>query len=124
VKHARILLSLVLAVVWLGSGAGGTALPSAAGEPVEPGMSPSQVPAGLMSLEWQRIQGQVAKLTAADGAAEDYFGTSVSVSGDTAVAGAPWANVGSNIYQGAAYVYDTISAVHWVYLPLVVRNRR
>ena len=32
--------------------------------------------------------GQVAKLTAADGAVEDVFGYSVSVSGDTAVVGA------------------------------------
>ncbi len=33
--------------------------------------------------------GQVAKLTAADGAAEDYFGLGVSISGDTVAVGAP-----------------------------------
>ena len=49
--------------------------------------------------------GQVAKLTAADGAANDRFGISVSAGGDTALVGAYWANVGGHIEQGAAYVY-------------------
>ncbi len=46
-----------------------------------------------------------AKLTAADGAAGDYFGVAVSVSGDTAVVGALWVDVGANTNQGAAYVF-------------------
>lgn len=50
--------------------------------------------------------GQVVKLTAADGAAEDLFGWSVAVSGDTAVVGSQWADIGSNEYQGAAYIFD------------------
>jgi hypothetical protein len=48
------------------------------------------------------------KLTAGDGATEDFFGGfygGVSVSGDTAVVGAPGANIGSNAEQGAAYVF-------------------
>jgi VCBS repeat-containing protein len=49
--------------------------------------------------------GQVAKLTAADGGAGDYFGMSVSVSGDTAVVAAGRADVGGNESQGAAYVF-------------------
>ena len=56
---------------------------------------------------------QVAKLTADDGAYYDRFGTSVSVSGDTALVGAPGADVrepqsndvGGHMDQGAAYVY-------------------
>ncbi len=48
---------------------------------------------------------QTAKLTASDGAAGDYFGGAVSVSGNTAVVGAPWAKVGANTLQGAAYVF-------------------
>ena len=44
---------------------------------------------------------QQAKLTASDGAANDYFGTSVSLSGDTLVIGA----LGHNSNQGAAYVF-------------------
>jgi trimeric autotransporter adhesin len=48
---------------------------------------------------------QTAKLTAPDGAAGDRLGTSVAVSGHTAVAGAPGAPVGGNPLQGAAYVF-------------------
>ncbi len=55
---------------------------------------------------------QTAKLTASDGAADDYFGTSVSISGNTVVVGAPDANVGSNNNQGAAYVF-TESGSGW-----------
>ncbi|MDO8749562.1 MAG: prepilin-type N-terminal cleavage/methylation domain-containing protein [Dehalococcoidia bacterium] len=48
---------------------------------------------------------QQAKLTASDGAAEDYFGVSVAISGDTAVVGAYWDDVGSNTEQGSAYLF-------------------
>ena len=47
---------------------------------------------------------QQAELTASDGAADDYFGYSVAVSGGTAVVGAFGHNVGSNP-AGAAYVF-------------------
>ena len=42
---------------------------------------------------------QTAKLTASDGAADDYFGASVSISGNTVVVGAD-ATVGSNTPRG------------------------
>ena len=48
---------------------------------------------------------QQAKLTAADGAAGDWFGYSVAVSGDTAVVGAAGDDVGANADQGSAYVF-------------------
>ena len=48
---------------------------------------------------------QVAKLTASDGSASDQFGSSVSFSGNTVVVGADEATVGSNVSQGAAYVF-------------------
>jgi nucleoside-specific outer membrane channel protein Tsx len=49
---------------------------------------------------------QQAELTASDGAANDGFGSSsVAVSGSTAVVGASSKTVGSNQYQGAAYVF-------------------
>ncbi len=48
---------------------------------------------------------QTAELTAGDGAAWDEFGSSVALSGSTALVGAPNHQVGSNPYQGAAYVY-------------------
>jgi hypothetical protein len=44
---------------------------------------------------------QQAKLTASDGAASDYFGTSVSISSDTAIVGAS----GKDSHTGAAYVF-------------------
>jgi hypothetical protein len=46
-----------------------------------------------------------AKLTAADGAAGDVFGTSVALSGDTALVGASYDGVGDNENQGSAYVF-------------------
>jgi hypothetical protein len=48
---------------------------------------------------------QQAKLTASDGAAQDWFGNSVAVSGSTIVVGALQHQVGSNTQQGAAYVF-------------------
>ena len=45
------------------------------------------------------------ELTASDGATRDYFGNSVSVSGDTAIVGAYYKTVNSQAYQGAAYVF-------------------
>jgi adhesin/invasin len=55
---------------------------------------------------------QSAELTAADGGVADFLGYSVALSGSTLVAGAPYHTVGSNIYQGAAYVY-TLSGGGW-----------
>ena len=48
---------------------------------------------------------QQAELTSSDGAANDNFGSSVAVSGGTAVIGAYNRGVGSNSGQGAAYVF-------------------
>ncbi len=48
---------------------------------------------------------QQQELTASDGAAGDYFGVSVAVSGGTAVVGAHGHQVGANAVQGAAYVF-------------------
>ena len=48
---------------------------------------------------------QQAELTAADGATDDYFGTAVALSGTTAVVGDNKKTVGSNQYQGSAYVF-------------------
>jgi len=46
------------------------------------------------------------KLTAADGEADDWFGNSVALSGDTAVVAAYSDDVGANADQGSAYVFD------------------
>jgi hypothetical protein len=48
---------------------------------------------------------QAAELIASDGATNDNFGLSVAASHTTVVVGAPYHRVGSNIQQGAAYVF-------------------
>ncbi len=57
---------------------------------------------------------QSPRLTASDGASNDQLGYSVAISSDGArvVAGAPYASVGSNAEQGAAYVFSN-SASGW-----------
>ena len=48
---------------------------------------------------------QEGKLTAADGQAQDFFGGSVAISGDSVVAGADWHDFSGQTNQGAAYVF-------------------
>jgi hypothetical protein len=48
---------------------------------------------------------QNAELIASNGHADDWFGFSVSVAGNTVAVGAPQRNVGSNQGQGMAYVF-------------------
>ncbi len=50
--------------------------------------------------------GQVARLTANDGAAGDHFGYAVGLDGNAAIVGANLAEVGGDIYRGAAYVFE------------------
>ncbi|MGH9940501.1 MAG: FG-GAP repeat protein, partial [Blastocatellia bacterium] len=45
------------------------------------------------------------KLVANDGAAQDRFGDSVAIIGDTIVVGAPLDDIGANLDQGSAYVF-------------------
>lgn len=52
---------------------------------------------------------QQDKMTASDAAAYRYFGNSVSISGDYAIAGAVYAD-GNNTYSGAAYIYKRSSS--------------
>jgi hypothetical protein len=48
---------------------------------------------------------QTAVLTASDGAAGDNLGFSASIAGNTVVLGAPFADIGGNTDEGAAYVF-------------------
>ncbi|MGH9498795.1 MAG: IPT/TIG domain-containing protein [Terriglobales bacterium] len=48
---------------------------------------------------------QNAKLTASDGYVGDDFGAAIAISGNTVVVGAPYASIGSDFQQGAAYVF-------------------
>jgi hypothetical protein len=59
--------------------------------------------------------GQVQKLTADDGAAGDYFGGSVAISGDTVVVGAYGLNDSLGTDRGAGYIYyrDQGGADNW-----------
>ena len=54
---------------------------------------------------WSGTVHETAKLTASDGAPGDRLGWSVAISGQTIVAGAPLAIVGSHANQGAVYVF-------------------
>ena len=56
---------------------------------------------------------QTTKLTASDGAANDNFGKSVSISGNTVVVGSPEAAISGKNYQGAVYAF-TGSGSAWV----------
>jgi uncharacterized protein (DUF2345 family) len=56
---------------------------------------------------WTTTSTFTAKLTASDGAVGDDFGFSVSVSGDTVVVGAQFADISTNAGQGAAYVFGS-----------------
>src|SRR5215475_8338985 len=49
---------------------------------------------------------QQAKLKADDGGANDFFGISVAIDGDTAIIGAYFSHAGQNVNQGAAYVFN------------------
>ncbi|MBM43489.1 MAG: hypothetical protein CMJ36_00530 [Phycisphaerae bacterium] len=57
---------------------------------------------------WSEMQ----KLTASDGAAENYFGKSVSISGDTALVGA-YADDDNGVYSGSAYIYERQADGSW-----------
>jgi hypothetical protein len=54
---------------------------------------------------WKTTSNFNAELTASDGKPGDDLGYSVSISDNTVAAGAYLAQVGSNLYQGAAYVF-------------------
>ncbi len=51
---------------------------------------------------------QNVKLIASDGAADDYFGNSVSLSGNTALIGAVFDNAETSFGQGSAYLYRNL----------------
>src|SRR5687768_11292448 len=55
---------------------------------------------------------QQAKLTAADGQSSDAFGTSVAISGNIAVVGAPGDDAGANLNEGSVYIFVR-SGVTW-----------
>ena len=82
------------------------------------GVAPTQAsdgwparPAELDESSWMSLKDAMAKATqqaqlvAADGVASDRFGSSVALSGDTALVGVPRDDTGTNVDQGSAYVF-------------------
>jgi len=59
----------------------------------------------LISISALCAPPQLAELTASDGNWIDQFGTAAAMNGNTAVVGAPNATIGSNLNEGAAYVF-------------------
>ncbi|APR80856.1 Hypothetical protein A7982_06203 [Minicystis rosea] len=55
---------------------------------------------------------QQAKLTSFETVASDYFGSSVAISGETAIVGAPGHDANGS-FSGAAYVFERIGGVFW-----------
>lgn len=53
-------------------------------------------------------------LTATNGAANDYFGRSVSISGEYVIVGANGHTIGGNYSQGAAYIFHHTGGSNWV----------
>jgi len=71
-----------------------------------PSLTPEAQRAILAELKKDNASwSQQAELMASDGAANDEFGYSIAASGSTVVVGAPNHAVGSNVWQGAAYVF-------------------
>ena len=54
---------------------------------------------------------EVGKLTASDAASEDFFGISVSMSGDLITVGA-WADDDAGVFSGSAYVFGLVTQQH------------
>jgi hypothetical protein len=91
---------LLAAALLLGATAASAAPPRSA--------QPQGSAQGLLAL----LALQQAQLTAGDGAANDFFGYSVAIAGDTALVGAYNDGVGANTSQGSAYVF-TRSGSTW-----------
>lgn len=81
---------------------GNTAIAGAAGDDVGANTAQGSVYVFVRNgTTWTEQQ----KLTASDGAADDLFGASVALSGDTLVVGAYQKKVGANNGQGSVYVF-------------------
>ena len=95
--------------VYLGSSIGVSGNTVVAGSPYATvGANPFQGAAFVFvkpAAGWKTTSKANAKLVADDGATYDEFATSVAISGSTVVSGAPYAAIGSNVDQGAAYVF-------------------
>ena len=69
------------------------------------GANPEQGSVYTFARTGLAVRSETAKLTASDGTTTDFLGWSVAVDGDTIVAGANGADVGTNDFQGAVYTF-------------------
>ena len=83
---------------------GPTALVGAPGHTVNGNVSQG---AAYVYTETNGTWSQTAELTASDGATNNDFGSSVALSGATALVGAPYHTVGGNADRGAAYFFGS-----------------
>jgi hypothetical protein len=67
------------------------------------GSNPGRGAAYVFTAPWSATQNQAAELTASNGQPGDELGTSVAISGNTILAGAPARQIGSDDGAGAAY---------------------
>jgi FG-GAP repeat len=74
---------------------------------------PKTIGSAYVFAETAGTWSQTAELAPDDAAAGDSFGTSVAVSGGTAVVGAPFHETGGNTAQGAAYVFTKAVSGGW-----------
>ena len=106
-KPFRLLLVVLFAL--------STAVALSSAAPLPAAYATNDVPDGLTAADWAQIKDQLptltntvlnedAKLTASDAAAEDRFGWSVAISGNTAIAGA-YGNDDSGNNSGSAYIF-------------------
>ena len=89
---ALLLLSAVPAPLAAGAAPAAASIPTGQSQRIAAGQSPAgQTPAGLSAADWLSIQAQIEAgpyLKASNTDADDWFGYSVAVSGDTVVVGA------------------------------------
>jgi hypothetical protein len=107
IQQAELTASDGVAVDWFGNSVAVDGSTVVVGAPDHPWSSLSGTGPGAVYVfvESGGTWSQQAELTASDGAAHDFFGGSVALSSGTAVVGAPGRTVGSNVSQGAAYVF-------------------
>jgi hypothetical protein len=77
------------------------------------------VPADRLALSTPLVE--VQKLIASDGASRDFLGDSVAISGDTAIVGDPFDNVGTHVRQGSAVIFVR-SGNAWVEQQKIIAN--
>jgi hypothetical protein len=105
-SSAGVILFVLVLTATLGVAAPvGAATANAGPASARPAAAPSASPFGSADDLLALLAVQQAQLTAGDGAANDSFGFSVAISGDTAVVGAYYDDVGANTNQGSAYVF-------------------